>query len=145
MSTDENKQLVLRWKEEIWNRRNLGIIDELFAPDYVGHVAGLPGDLTGRDGLRKFFSSFLGAFETRETPGFLIAEGEFVAMYDTYWARSTASFQGSAPTGREATTSGIDIYHIVDGKVVEQWFEGETTNFLRELGVGSLEIPAAAQ
>ena len=27
MSTDENKQLVLRWKDEIWNKRNLAVID----------------------------------------------------------------------------------------------------------------------
>ena len=33
MSTTHNKQLVLRWKDEIWNKRNLNIVDELYAPD----------------------------------------------------------------------------------------------------------------
>jgi len=36
MSTEENKQLVLRWKEELWDKGNLNIIDELLAPDYLG-------------------------------------------------------------------------------------------------------------
>jgi hypothetical protein len=46
MSTEENKKLVLRWREEIWNKRNVNIIDELAGPDYggqgrrVGHYDG---------------------------------------------------------------------------------------------------------
>jgi len=45
MSTEENKQVVLHWRDEIWNKRNVNIIDELHAPDYVGHYAGIPGPI----------------------------------------------------------------------------------------------------
>ncbi len=37
MSTEQNKKVVLRWREEIWNKRNVNIIDELHAPNFVGH------------------------------------------------------------------------------------------------------------
>jgi len=38
MSTEENKKVVLRWIEDGWHKKNwLNVIDELHAPDYVGH------------------------------------------------------------------------------------------------------------
>ncbi len=41
MSTEENKQLVLRWKEELWGKRNLNVVDELCSPDCVGRISGV--------------------------------------------------------------------------------------------------------
>jgi hypothetical protein len=40
MSTEENKRNVVRWREEIWNNRNLNVLDELAAPEYVCHLGG---------------------------------------------------------------------------------------------------------
>lgn|SRR6266542_1223642 len=45
MSIEENKKLVLRWIEEAWEKKNLDIVDELHAPDYVGHIVGTPGPI----------------------------------------------------------------------------------------------------
>jgi predicted ester cyclase len=135
MSTEENKQLVLRWKEEIWNKRNLNIIDELYARDYVGHIVGAPGPVRGSEGLKQLFATYFAGFDFHETPGFLIAEGDMVVIHDTYWAKHTAAFQGHPPTGKEATLTGTDIYRIVDGKIVEQWFDGDFTAFMQQLGI----------
>jgi predicted ester cyclase len=134
MSTEENKKLVLRWKEEIWDKRNLNIIDELCAPDYVGHIAGFPGPDQGREVLKQAFGAYFAAFDIHDTREFLIAEGDMVAIHDTYWAKHTDEFQGIPSTGKETTFTGVDIYHIVDGKIVEQWFEADTTGALQRLG-----------
>lgn len=53
MFTEENKRLVLYWKEEIWKKGNLDIVDELYAPDYVGHIVGTPGPVQGREALKQ--------------------------------------------------------------------------------------------
>jgi len=37
MSLEENKAIVRRWMEEL-NKRNLAILDELMASDYVDHI-----------------------------------------------------------------------------------------------------------
>ena len=37
MSTEENKMLVRRQFDEIWNGGNWATADELYAPDYVNH------------------------------------------------------------------------------------------------------------
>jgi hypothetical protein len=42
MSAEENKQLVLHWREEAYEKKNLNVIYELHAPDYVGHIVGAP-------------------------------------------------------------------------------------------------------
>ena len=69
MCTEENKQLVRRWKEEIYRNKNFGIIDQLFAPTYVGHIAGVPGTVHGREGLRQMFESYFASFEMAYSPG----------------------------------------------------------------------------
>jgi steroid delta-isomerase-like uncharacterized protein len=138
MSTEENKQLVLRWREEIWNKRNVSIIDELHAPDFVGHYSGvMPGPIRGREALKQVFAAYLAAFDIRVTPEFFIAEGDKVVVHDTNRVRHTGQFQGIPPTGKEVTVTSTDIYRIVDGKIVEQWFESDFAGAMQQLGVAS--------
>jgi predicted SnoaL-like aldol condensation-catalyzing enzyme len=136
MSTEQNKKVVLRWREEIWSKRNVNIIDELHAPDFVGHYGGVvPGPIRGREALKQFFAAYLAAFEINVTPEFVIAEGDKVVVRDTNRVKHTGAFQGISPTGREGTIPSTDIYRIVAGKIVEQWFEGDFTGLMQQLGV----------
>ncbi len=135
MVTEEDKKNVVRWREEIWNKRNLNVIDELAAEDYVGHMAGIPGPVHGPEALKRLFAGYLAALDTHVTPEFLIAEGEMVVVRDTNWVKHTRPFQGIPPTGKEVTITSTDIYRIVDGKIVEQWFEADLTGMLLQLGL----------
>jgi predicted SnoaL-like aldol condensation-catalyzing enzyme len=135
MSTEENKGVVLRWREELWEKRNLGVVDDLAAPDYVGHMAGSPGPVRGPEALKQFFATYLAALDTHMTTEFLIAEGDMVVARDTGWVKHTGAFQGIPPTGKEATGTSTDIYRIVDGKIVEQWFEADVTGMMFQLGI----------
>ena len=134
ISTQQNKQIVLRWREEIWNKRNVNIIDELHAPHFVGHYGGVvPEPIRGREALKQLFAAYLAAFDIDVTPEFLIAEGDKVVVHDTNRVKHTGAFQGIAPTGKEGTVTSTDIYRIVDGKIVEQWFESDFTGFMQKL------------
>jgi predicted ester cyclase len=137
MSTEENKKLVLRWREEIWNKRNVNIIDDLHAPDYVGHYSGIPAPIRGREALKQLFAAYLAAFDIEVTPEFLIAEGDMVVVHDTNRVKHTGAFQGIPPTGKEATVTSTDIYRFVDGKIVEQWLETDFTGMMQRLGIAS--------
>src|SRR5215831_12709807 len=110
MSTEENKKIVLRWRDEIWNKRNINIIDELHAPDYIGHITGVPGPIRGREALKRVFATYLAAFDGRVTHQFFIAEGDMVVVHDNNWVKHTGTFQGIPPTGKEATITSTDIY-----------------------------------
>ncbi len=135
MSTEHHKQLVLRWREEIWNKRNLDVIDELAAPDYVCHMSGVPGPVRGRQALKHLVAAYFAAFDVDDTPEFLIAEGDLIAIHDTYRLKHKGEFQGIPPTGKEATVTSTDIYRMVDGKIVEQWFEADLTGMMHQLGI----------
>jgi predicted ester cyclase len=135
VSTERNKQLVLRWREEIYDKGNLNIVDELHAPDYVGHYAGIPGPIRGREALKQLFAAYLAAFDIHVTPEFLIAEGDMVVVHDTGRIKHTGVFQGIPPTGKEVTSTDTDIYRIADGKIAEQWFEADLTGTMHQLGV----------
>jgi predicted ester cyclase len=135
MSTEDNKQLVLRWKEELYTKKNVHVIDELFAPDYVGHITGVPGPVRGTEALKHLFAAYFAAFDLGHTPEFLIAEGDMVAIHETYQLKHTGAFQGIPATGKDVSITGADIYRIVGGKIVEQWFEGDYTGAMRQLGL----------
>ncbi len=135
MSTEQNKKVVLRWREEIWNKRNVNIIDELHAPDFVGQYSGIPGPIRGREALKQLFAAYLAAFDIHVTPEFLIAEGDMVVVHDANWLKHTGAFQGIPPTGKELSLTSTDIYRIVNGKIVEQWFEADFSGLMQQFGV----------
>jgi steroid delta-isomerase-like uncharacterized protein len=133
MPTEENKKVVRRWMEEAWDKKNVDIIDELHATDYVGHIVGTPGPVRGRGAFKQLFVSYLAALDMHRTNEFLVAEGDKVVAYDTYRVKHKGELAGIPPTGKELTVTGIDIYRIEDGKIVEQWYEMDFTGLLQQL------------
>jgi steroid delta-isomerase-like uncharacterized protein len=135
MSTEDNKAIVLRNYEEL-NKGNLGIVDELYATNYVGHTAGLPEPVRGREALKPLLAAYFTAFpDLHETPEDLIAEGDKVAIRVTYRGTHKGDFQGLPPTGRQVQFTSIDIYRLAGGKIVEQWVEFDGPGMLQQLGV----------
>ncbi len=133
MSTEENKAIVRRWIDEAWDKKSLDIIDELHDPDYIGHIVGAPGPIQGRDAFKQLFAAYLAAFDLDRTNQFLVAEGDKVVSYDTYRVRHKGEFAGIPASGKELSATGIDIYRIEDGKIVEQWYEMDFTGLLQQL------------
>ncbi len=142
MTTEENKQLVLRWRKEVWagNKRNLSLIDEFYAPNCTVYETGTAH--RGRDAFKQRLETYFSAFVIDSKTDFIVGEGDMVAIRDTMRFKHTGPFLGIAPTGKEATISTNDIYRIVDGKIVEQWVEGNMPALLQQLGI--LPMPAQA-
>jgi predicted ester cyclase len=65
----------------------------------------------------------------------LIAEGDLVA--ERFTARGTygGELMGVAPTGRELTLQGINIFRIHDGQIAERWGRLDQLGLLRQLGL----------
>ncbi len=58
---EDNKQFMQRFVEEVINKKNVDVVDQLVAEDFVEHVP-FPGQGTGREGLKHIISTFLSAF-----------------------------------------------------------------------------------
>jgi C-1 hydroxylase len=115
MSLEENKAIVRRWIEA-YNKRNLDLIDDLVAPDYVD--PDYP-QLQGREALKQLMNMFFKAFpDFHETIDDIIAEGDKVWVLLAATGTHTGEFMGLAPTGKKITIRAIDIYRIANGKIV---------------------------
>ena len=122
MSAEENKAVVRRLIEEVYNRGNLDIADELLAPDYVDHTWP-PGKYAGREGLKRSVAKQRAASsDLHINIEEQIAEGDKVVS----WVISSGThdrerFLGLAPTGERMTMKNIFISRVVEGKIVEVW------------------------
>ena len=141
MSNQINKALVRRAYEDGMNERNLAIIDEVFAPDYVAHFPGVP-PVRGVEAAKEVIGSFLAAFpDIVFTIEDQIAEGDRVATRWTAKGTHLGEFRGFppkthgiSPTGNPVTFSATDIYRIVDGRIVEEWNTLEQLDVVQQLG-----------
>ena len=122
MSIDQNKEVVILWFEER-SKGNWDIINELFAPDYICHFGSDPEPVRGRDKVKQMNANSTWGFDVSPTrePELLIAEGDLVVHRETVRFKPKGIFRGNPPTDKEATVAHVDIYRIVNGKIIEQW------------------------
>ena len=138
MSLEQNKAIVRRLFDEVYNAKNIALIDDLIAPDFVDHnpVAGLE---PGRAGFKQFIGLVATVFpDNRLTIDDLLAEGDRVAVrWTSYNTHTGGEFFGIPPSGRTAVFTGTTIYRVVNGKIVELWYNADTMGLLTQLGAPS--------
>jgi len=134
MSTDRNKDVVRRLFEEAFNRGNLDVIDELIDPDLVYHLP--DDDIRGLEGARQLVMALRAAF-----PDFHVSAEDVLAEEDKVVIRFTDSGTyegnefGAAATGKRVAWTGVDIFRIADGKIIEGWGVSDSLGLMRQLGV----------
>jgi len=135
MSTEENKTIVRRFAQ-VWNKGGTEVIDEPAAPDLVVGYPLLPEDIHGTEAYKQFFVGFYNAFpDVGCRIDDLLAEGDKVTARWTIWGTHQADLPGLPATGKHTEWSGITIYRVVDGKVVEERGEEDALGMLQQLGV----------
>lgn len=137
MSTEENKALMRRFYEEVFNQRNLAAIDDFIAPNFVNHSATQLG-MTGGDldHVKQFLTMILQTFpDLRYTVEDVIAEGDKIAARLTISGTQQGAFMGIPATGKHAVVSDIEIFRIAGGKALECWVQVDFLGLLQQLGV----------
>lgn len=133
MTPEENKAIVQRYLETAWNKRDVTIVDELVAPDFVQHAANVP---PGSEGVKKFFQMLYGGIpDARFTLENIIAEGDQVATRFTLRGTHQGSFLGIPPTGKPVMVTGMALLGLRDGKISENWNELDMLGAMQQLGV----------
>lgn len=127
-----NKAILSRAYEEVFNGKNLEVLDEQIAPDAIDHSV---PDLSGVDAFKIPIGGLLTAFPDLEvSPDLIVAEGDMVMALATFTGTHQAEFLGVPATGQQITWSHVDINRIQDGKVVEAWHIGSREGILQALG-----------
>jgi predicted ester cyclase len=140
MSTEDTKALIRSYRQA-HNSNNLTTLDDIVAVDIISHN-GLPGLPSGLEGGKMAHMAFASAFpDGQVTTVDLIAEGDKVVERFTFQGTNTGSFMGAPPTNKHVTSTGMSIYRIANGKIVEHWGENDALGTLQQLGF----VPAPGQ
>ena len=135
MSKEHNLKLHERWGEEVANKGNVDVLDELLADNFVDHDPA-PDQGPGIEGMKDFFRSFRSSF-----PDLHVEVEEQFATDDHFAMRYTArgthkgEFMGVAPTGKSFEVAALQISRIENGKVVERWGSTDQLGILKQLGI----------
>ncbi len=115
MSTEQNKEVVRRFMMEVLTGRNLGLADEVLAPDYYNFMTG--ADLAAFKGMLAGMSTALTdvRFEIED----LVAEGDSVVARWKMEATHSGSLMGESPTGKKISSRGLTYYRLANGQIVE--------------------------
>lgn len=135
MPAEENKALVRRWFEELFNQEKLEVADEIVAQDHVLHDPTLPDLPSGPEGDKQLVGLYHGAFpDARITVEDQIAEGEMVA---TRWVgRGTheGELMGVPASGNRVEISGTTLYRVSGGKIAETWTNYDAMGMMQQIG-----------
>jgi predicted ester cyclase len=135
MSSEENKALYRRFLEEVFGKKNPGVIDQFIAPNCVDHAAP-PGFPKGVEGAKQMLGMYLAAFpDVNVSIEDMIAEGDRVVARYAAQGTHQGSFMGIAATGKRVTFAGIDIVRVSGGKIVEHWEIFDQIGMMQQLGV----------
>lgn len=135
MSIEVNKENARRVMEEIINRGNLSLADELFATDYVCQSSGMP-DMHGPDGFKQFVSVYRTAFpDIHMTNDGAVGEGDTVVNLWTMRGTHRGELAGIPATGKQVTLKGTVTSWYRDGKQVKAWMVVDQLDMLQQLGV----------
>ena len=135
--SQENKQLVRRWFEEVWNQGRVDAIDEMFAADGLAYgLTENPSEALGPSSFRDLHTTLRGAFpDMIITVDDMIAEGDKVAARCSVRGRHQGDHLGIAATDTPVDFTGIAIVRISDGKIVEAWNNFDFMRMNKQIGV----------
>lgn len=130
MNQKQNYELAQRWIEEVFNRKQIDVIDEIFAEDFF-----ISGNRIGRERLKIGIRWWLDCFpDLRIDPGPMLSDGDKISFW--YNARGTQNreFFGIPATYKTVRWVGNDVLRISDGLIVEGWFIADRLGLVRALG-----------
>ena len=124
--------------EEGFGEGRLSVLDEVMAPGFVEHQAGISPATV--EGVKRAITALHTAF-----PDMKVKTEEIVTSGDKAWARSTGRgthggpFMGMPPSGRPFTITVMDVCRFENGKMVEHW--GVTDQLALMVQIGALPVP----
>lgn len=140
-TAEQNKAFIQRVTEEFYNQGKIELAEQFYASTYVHHDPASP-QVRDRDGLKEALRAFrAGCPDLQITTDALFAEGDTVTKRWTYHATHTGDLSGLPPTGRRITMSGLELFRLAGGKIVESWLAYDNLSLMQQLGI----IPTPAQ
>jgi predicted ester cyclase len=132
----ENKVLVRRWFEEVWNQGRADLIDELRAGGAVSIGLGEgKSESRGDTPFKIFHSNLRAAFPDLHVHlDDVLAEGDKVVVRFTFDGTHRGDALGVPPTGRKVSFIGMLMARIAEGKIAESWNSLDQLGLMLQIG-----------
>ncbi len=138
---DDNKILVKRHFEELWNERNLDVCDDMMAETYIEHAAAPfstvePGKVNGPATMRQTVEWLLAQFpDMHMEVEAIIAEDDLVAVRVLSTGTNSGKLNGiMPPTGKKFSARQTHWYRVEDGKLAEHWATRDDLTAMIQIG-----------
>lgn len=143
MGTLENKDVVHRLVDIIWNQGDLTAIVQHFAATFRNYNPNLPF-VTDRSSLAEWIEatriSFPDVHMYLET---IVAEEDLVMTRWTLRGTHLGPVGAVPPTGRMVTVTGATTYRLLAGQVTACWWSIDVYSMLKQVGAFNREgVPA---
>jgi len=133
MSIEENKALIRRLYEEVWNQHNPEAADEFVAQDVFTRDM-LAEYQHGVDGYKHLVGWLHTAFPNLHMDiENMIAEGDEVASFVTLSGTHTGPLRDLAPTRKQVSVKHSHWYRLANGKVVETWSVRDDLGMMQQM------------
>jgi predicted ester cyclase len=134
-NTDTNKKVVTEFIQGLFSRGELGAVDDYLSESFVNHDPPF-GVSADREGMRSAGATFRAAFpDWHSETHLLVGEGDLVVEHFTAQGTHRGEIMGVAPTGRVVALSGIHIFRLRDGRIIERWGRLDDLGFLQQMGL----------
>jgi steroid delta-isomerase-like uncharacterized protein len=135
MTAESNREMVLRFFEEVERKQNIAAIPEFFAEDFVNHHTP-PGISPDRDGVFKLYQGLFKAFsDFRVEIHHCVAQDDKVIVIKTQHAKHTNTFMAVPATNRPVAVEAAEIFQCRNGKIVGHWHVLDRLGLMQALGV----------
>jgi steroid delta-isomerase-like uncharacterized protein len=133
---EQNINLVQKVFEEINNNRNLKVYDEVCDPEYSFYSPSISTDPLSLAEVKGFAEMVLKAFpDANYTIKKIFADVDHVIVWNVFKGTHEGEFQGIPPTGNKIKTSSIIMFHIQNGKIIEEREEYDLLGVMTQLGM----------
>jgi predicted ester cyclase len=131
---DENIAIARVWHEEAINNRNPAALQGILNPEVVHHAAGGYPDTMTADQVAAMMGDFPRAFSDLHYDfDLFFGQGDLVVERYTASGTQDGPLQDLPATGRRATWTGINIFRIECGRIVEIWSEVDALSRRQQL------------
>ena len=131
----ENRALVRRIYEEVWNKRSLELLDELISPSHALQAPNVSGSEVGPQAYRRQLLALLRGFpDLQMTIQDIFGEDEKIVVAWTFSGTHGGEFMGIPATHKKVSVDGVTIHHVADGKIIDSFSNWDALGITQQLG-----------
>ncbi|MBB3085603.1 ester cyclase [Geodermatophilus sabuli] len=136
VSRAEEIRTLVRRLEDAINTRQLDLLDELLAADFVRRSEATPQlPVADREQFRDVLRQDAAAFpDNTQTFTRVLVDGDWAAVWATYEGTQTGQLGPFPPSGKRATFDFAGVLRVADGRIAEWWVTWDNLTVLTQLG-----------